>query len=128
MPTFQEEAYILTGIRRGRVWLTRLQRWMEGTPASVETDWRWALEREERYHDVAGFYHTHPPEAGAAPSQRDVRTMRAWCGAFGKPLLCVIVCEGHAQSTRFLDDEDSGLALPVTERFAGGIVVAVEEN
>ena len=128
VPEFLEEAYILTGIRRGRVWLMRLQRQMEGTPASVETDWRWALEREERSHDVAGFYHTHPPAAGASPSQRDVRTMRAWCVAFGKPLLCVIVCAGRAQSTRFLDDEDSGLALPVTEVFAGGIIVAVEEG
>jgi proteasome lid subunit RPN8/RPN11 len=128
LPAFLEEASILTGIRRGRVWLMRLQQRLEGAPASVETDWRWALEREERYHDVAGFYHTHPPAAGAAPSQRDVRTMRAWCGAFGKPLLCVIACDGHTLSTRFLDDEDSGLALPVTERFAGGIIVAVEEE
>lgn len=128
MPDFLEEAHILTGIRRGRVWLMRLQQRIEGAPASVETDWRWALEREERYHDVAGFYHTHPPAAGAAPSQRDVRTMRAWCGAFGKPLLCVIACDGHTLSTRFLDDEDSGLALPITERFGGSIIVAVEEE
>ena len=128
MPNFIEEAHILTGIRRGRVWLMRFQRRMEGTPASVETDWRWATEREERSHDVVGFYHTHPPAAGASPSRRDVRTRRAWCNSLGKPMLCVIVCAGRPQSTLFRDDEDSGLALPVTEIFAGGIIVAVEEE
>ncbi len=127
MSAFVEEAYILTGIRRGRVWLVRCQRRMEGTPASVEADWRWALEREERRHDVVGFYHTHPPAASAAPSARDRRTMRAWCAALGKPLLCVIACNGHIQSTCFHDDEDNGRPLPVTERFAGGILVVVEE-
>jgi proteasome lid subunit RPN8/RPN11 len=128
MPVFLEEAHILTGMRRGRVWLMRCRRRSDGAPASVEADWRWTLEREERFHDVVGFYHTHPPAAGAAPSRRDVRTMQAWCSALGKPLLCVISCDGRALSTRFADDEDGGLALPVTEAFAGGIFVAVEDS
>jgi len=39
--------------------------------------------------DVVGFLHTHP--AGpASPSGPDVRTMRAWRRALGKPLLCLI--------------------------------------
>ncbi len=125
---FYEEACILTGIRRGPVWLMRRQRLAPGTPASVEADWQWALEREERTHDVIGFYHTHPLAAGTAPSARDVRTMRVWCGAFGKPLLCVIGCGGQTQATLFADDEDSGQPLPILEVFAGGILVAVEEQ
>jgi hypothetical protein len=124
---FFEEAYILTGIRRGRIWLMRCQRQVSGTPASVETDWHWALRREERYGDVVGFYHTHPPAAGTMPSERDARTMRAWCGAFGKPMLCVVACGPQAQATLFAHDEDNGHPLPIIEAFAGGILVAVEE-
>ena len=48
-----------------------------------------------------------------APSERDVRTMRGWCAAFGKPLLCVIACGAQAQATLFADDEDAGLMLPI---------------
>jgi len=128
MPKFIEEAAILTGQRRGRVWLLRRHQQSVGAPASVEADWRWTLEREERFHNVAGFYHTHPPAAGCAPSRRDVRTMQAWCSALGKPLLCVIGCAGRMQSTYFADDEDSGRTLSLTEQFAGGILVVVEET
>lgn len=125
---FHEEACILTGVRRGPVWLMRRQRLAPGTPASVEADWQWALEREERTHDVVGFYHTHPLAADTTPSGRDVRTMRVWCGAFGKPLLCVIGCGGQTQATLFANDEENGQRLPILEVFAGGILVAVEEG
>ena len=47
------------------------------------------LAREEAHGDVHGFLHTHPV-GSPAPSQRDLRTMRAWTAAFGKPLLCLI--------------------------------------
>jgi len=128
MAVFREEAYILTGMRRGSVWLmTRRQR-IIGEPGSVEADWNWALEREERYGDVVGFLHTHPPAAGTSPSRRDVRTMQAWCGAFGKPMLCVIACGKRIQSTLFSDDEDIGRPLPVTENFKRGMIVAVEAS
>ena len=126
MTTFREEAHILTGVRRGRIWLVRRRRRMLGAAASVEADWRWALEREERHGDVVGFYHTHPPGAGVVPSERDVRTMRAWCGAFGKPVVCVIACGNRIRSTLFVTDEDAGRRLALTEVFAHGVIVAVE--
>lgn len=125
---FHEEACILTGVRRGPVWLMRRQHPSQGAPASVEADWHWALEREERAHDVVGFYHTHPLAAGTKPSGRDRRTMQGWCGAFGKPLLCVIACGDQVQATLFADNEDTGQPLPILEVFAGGILVAVEER
>jgi hypothetical protein len=121
---FLEEAYILTGTRRGRVWLLRCHRPMLGTPDSVEADWHWALRREERYGDVAGFYHTQPPIAGTRPSRRDVRTMRAWCGSFGKPMLGVIAAGEQIKTVRFT--EEQGFALPITEMFARGYIVVVE--
>jgi proteasome lid subunit RPN8/RPN11 len=105
MAHFYEEAYILTGEQRGGIWLLRCHRHMAGTPASVEADWQWALRREERYQDVVGFYHTHPPSVGSRPSGRDARTMRAWCGAFGKPLLCVIAAGQRIQTTLYADEE-----------------------
>ncbi|MDQ3814081.1 MAG: Mov34/MPN/PAD-1 family protein [Armatimonadota bacterium] len=126
MKPFVEEAHILTGERRGRVWLMRRHHHVAGQPICVEADWRWALERDEQRDDVVGFLHTHPPGAGTAPSPRDVRTMRAWCSALGKPLLCVIQCRNRIESTLFLNDEDDGRPLSITERFARDVLVAVE--
>jgi hypothetical protein len=89
-------------------------------------DWSWALRREETHSDVMGFGHTHPPCAGVIPSRRDVRTMRAWCSAFGKPLLCLIECNGCVQSTLFYDEEDTGHPLPLTQIFPRGVIVVME--
>ncbi len=85
-----EHCWTLLGQRRGRIWYARRSRPRSGARLSVEFDGPWVLEREERRHDVVGFYHTHP-DGPAVPSRRDIRTMRAWCSSFGKPLLCLIV-------------------------------------
>jgi len=91
---FAEESWVLVGEVTGGVWLGRLIGHRTGETASVDVAWRATLRREERYGDVVGFLHTHPPKpvsAGPpAPSARDVRTMAAWCSCFGKPLLCAI--------------------------------------
>jgi proteasome lid subunit RPN8/RPN11 len=119
---FVEESWTLVGERRGPLWYARRVRPTSGDPASVAFDGAWALRREERRGDVVGFLHTHP--AGfPRPSARDLRTMRAWCGAFGKPLLCVIVTAGRAVGYRFDDDESCGLAVERLELFGGGVVV-----
>ncbi len=118
-----EEAMALTGDRRGRIWFGRLQGAWRGGPASVEFDWSWALRREELRGDVLGFLHTHPPGL-ARPSARDVRTMRAWSGSFGKPLLCLIECEGALRGFRF-DDDDARPEPVEAERFPRNVVIAV---
>jgi proteasome lid subunit RPN8/RPN11 len=82
-----------------------------GRPAEVEADWAWILDRDEAHSDVMGFYHTHPDGCGLAPSQRDIRTMRAWCSALGKPLLCLIAENrkpGVPAGYVFLNDEHGG--------------------
>ena len=96
-------------------WQLRAHRQVTGQPASVEADWRWALAREEERGDVAGFAHTHPVGAGTAPSDRDVRTMAAWCSAFGKPLLCLIA-EGETlhDPAAYLFFDDDRPPQPVT--------------
>ena len=122
-----EECWTLLGRRRGRVWYARSVGKSTGRPASVQFDGPWVLEREERKRDVIGFLHTHP--AGPPlPSERDVRTMRAWAGAFGKPLLCVISTPDAVAGFRFDDDESDGLALAEIQRFPRGVIIGVDDD
>ncbi len=97
---FVEQCWVLIGMPDGKTgWRFRRRCKSSGGAASVEAAWNWALKREEQYGDVVGFYHTHPDGAGTQPSSRDIRTMQAWCSAFGKPLLCLVAAgkrlEGH---------------------------------
>jgi proteasome lid subunit RPN8/RPN11 len=87
-----EQSWTLTGDfnEDQEIWHVRLRQQVIGQPASVEADWKWALDQEEESANVAGFAHTHPSGAGTIPSERDMRTMQAWCTALGKPLLCII--------------------------------------
>jgi len=119
-----EICYVLVGQRRGSTWEGRLYRLQVGDATSVEFDWAWVLAREEQHGDVIGFYHTHPSGA-TAPSQRDVRTMRAWVGCFGKPLLCVIESGAALTAYVFETDEDEGRPLAEVQRQAQA-VVAIE--
>jgi hypothetical protein len=119
-----EEAAVLVGYRRGDIWYGRLRRHWAGGTASVAFDWSWVLGREERYGDVIGFFHTHP--AGLAdPSERDVRTMRAWVSCLGKPLLCLVENGQHLSATLFETDADRGRALSAIERFPRRVIVAI---
>jgi hypothetical protein len=120
-----EICYVLVGQRRGRIWYGRLRQRQTGQPASVEFDWDWVLAREERHGDILGFHHTHP--AGlAAPSDRDLRTMRAWVSCLGKPLLCLIQAGDRLAAYSFATDEDDGQLLAEVERFPRNAIVAVE--
>ncbi len=86
-----ERCWVLTGAQDGPAgWRFRRRKQSAGEAASVEAAWDWALDREERFGDVVGFFHTHPRGTDAQPSSRDMRTMNAWCRALGKPLLCII--------------------------------------
>jgi hypothetical protein len=116
---------VLVGQRRGRIWYGRLRQRQIGQPASVEFDWDWVLDREERFGDVLGFYHTHLVGLDA-PSDRDLRTMRAWVSCLGKPLLCLIEAGDRLAGYAFATDEDSGQPLVEVERFPRNAIVAVE--
>lgn len=120
-----EISYVLTGQRREEIWLGRCRRRRVGGSASVEFDWAWVLEREERRGDVIGFYHTHPPGL-TAPSERDVRTMRAWASCLGKPLLCVIESKPALAAFLFETDESEGSPLTRVHRFPQSMIVVVE--
>src|SRR5580700_9841392 len=105
-----EQCWTLLGQHRGRIWHCRRVRQSCGERTSVHFDGNWVLDREERHGDVVGFLHTHP-DGPATPSQRDVRTIRAWCCAFGKPLLCLIASPEELRGYCFEDDESTGKAL-----------------
>jgi proteasome lid subunit RPN8/RPN11 len=122
-----EQCWVLLGERRGRIWLCRRERREEGARVSVRFDGLWVLEREETHGDVVGFLHTHP-DGPAAPSDRDVRTMRAWCLAFGKPLLCLIDSPTGIRGYRFDNDESNGEPLAVVEAFTRGDVIGVDAD
>lgn len=122
-----EQCWILVGQRRGRIWLGRKVRRVTGERACVTFNATWVLEQEEKRHDVIGFWHTHP-DGPDGPSQRDVRTMRAWCSAFGKPLLCVIQSPTVIAGFCFHDDESDCVPLPLLEAFPRGVVIGVEAD
>ncbi|MGD2078154.1 MAG: Mov34/MPN/PAD-1 family protein [Chloroflexota bacterium] len=115
-----EQSWVLLGAYHEQegIWRLRACRHVPGQPASVEADWQWALAREEVHGDVVGFAHTHPAGSGTEPSNRDLRTMEAWCSAFGKPLVCLIA-EGHSlhdpAGYLFHHDGDDPLSLAAFE-------------
>jgi proteasome lid subunit RPN8/RPN11 len=127
MKTVAEQCWTLLGQHRGRIWYCRRVRHTSGERASVRFDGAWVLGREEAHGDVVGFLHTHP-DGPAAPSQRDVRTMRAWCSAFGKPLLCVIAAPEGVRGYRFDDDKSDGKELGIVEMFPRGAVIGVDAD
>ena len=122
-----EQCWTLVGQRRGRIWFCRRMRRSAGERTSVRFDGAWVLKREEKHGDVVGFIHTHP-DGPASPSGRDLRTMRAWCGAFGKPLLCLIASPQQLLGYRFDDDESTGDELELVETFPRGVVIGVDAD
>ncbi|MEM7624015.1 MAG: Mov34/MPN/PAD-1 family protein [Planctomycetota bacterium] len=122
-----EECWVLLGQRRDRVWAARRTSYTVGEPHAVAFDHAAVLEREERRGDIVGFYHTHPV-GHARPSRRDLITMRAWVGSFGKPLLCVIEGIDGLVGYRFDDDEAEAEPLLVTERFPRNLVIGVDHG
>jgi proteasome lid subunit RPN8/RPN11 len=122
-----EHCWTLLGRRRGRIWFGRQVRRVSGERISVHFDGAWVLQREERRRDVLGFLHTHP-DGPARPSPRDRRTMRAWCSAFGKPLLCLIASPDGLRGYRFDNDESDGVALAAVELFPRGVIIGVETD
>lgn len=119
-----ERCWTLVGCLRFGIWLVGRVRCEIGEEASVDFDGAWVLAREERRRDVQGFYHTHP-SGPPRPSQRDIRTMRAWCSAFGKPLLCVIESPLAVAAYRF-ERNQAVMTQLWLQAFPRGKIVVVE--
>ena len=122
-----EQCWTLVGRRRGRVWHGRRVRHSTGETASVRFDGLWVLRREEKRRDVLGFFHTHP-HGPPTPSARDIRTMRAGCSAFGKPLLCLIASPEGLKGYRFDNDQSKGKELERLQVLPRGVVRGFEAH
>ena len=120
-----EQYWFLTGLRRGRIWYARKNSHQTGEAQRVQFDPHEVLQREEHKGDVIGFLHTHP-NMKAIPSQRDIKTMRAWASCFGKPLLCLIEGDDGLRGYVFADDKSAGVELDCLELFPRGILIGVE--
>jgi len=95
----------LVGQIFGRYWWARsLNDDAEGTPGSVNFNWKVIDDRETSHGDVIGFYHTHPHFPGM-PSSIDYSTMKTWLISFGRPLLCLIEGTNGLNANWFRDDE-----------------------
>jgi hypothetical protein len=121
-----EHSWLLVGVHRGRLWLGQRRNESTGSPCEVTFDEDAALAREEERNDLIGWFHTHPGMP-ATPSDRDVRTMRAWVGSLGKPLLCLIHGIDGLKGFVFADDECKGIPLGFTQRI-GNLIVGVEST
>ena len=123
-----ERCWMLVGQQQGPFWYARRTRPTRGQPTSVEFDAPWVLGREESSGDVQGFYHTHPG-GSPDPSSRDLKTIRAWVGSFGKPLLCLIESDGDVAAFLFEDDDSQGRRITACQLFRRrGVVVAFDAD
>jgi len=118
-----EVCFVLLGQFNNGICHAKLSWRRSGSHASVQFDGNRVLEREERYGDVVGFYHTHP-DGFVQPSDRDVRTMGAWSFSFGKPLICAIGTSAGVQAWLFEPGADSEEQCARAAKFSGNWFVA----
>jgi len=100
-----ENCWILLGGWREDLWWGKRTKPTEGQPCSVRFNPKYVMEREEKYHDIVGFIHTHPGMT-AHYSSIDDATMKAWVFSFGKPLVCCIIGTDGLRAWWYLNDED----------------------
>lgn len=105
-----EQCWVLLGRMKDDLWWGEKVQPFEGSPASVAFDPDFVTKRDDQYHDVVGFIHTHPTFT-AHYSMRDDRTMRAWVLSLGKPLVCCIIGTDGLRAWWYLNDEDEPFEL-----------------
>lgn len=86
------------------IMLTAINFYTQENPVSVEFDYKAAFDREDKYNDIVGFYHTHPSGMNRM-SQIDIDTMTQWVKCLGKSLICVIETEEKKNGWLFSKDE-----------------------
>ncbi len=121
-----ERCWTLIGEYRDGVWRAAKRHRISGRPNSVEADWEWTLKREEKRGDVIGFVHTHPMGSGTTPSERDIRTMRAWRTALGKPLVSVIDDGESPGGYVFASDDSHGQPVASIAMTEDGVILIYE--
>ncbi len=100
-----ENCWILVGENKKDLWWGKRMKRTEGEPCVVRFNPYWVIERDEKYHDIVGFIHTHP-NFSAHYSGRDDLTMKAWVTCLGKPLVCCIQGVDGLKAWWYMDDEN----------------------
>lgn len=85
--------------------LTAIDFYTQENPTSVEFDYEAVYQREDKYQDIVGFYHTHPSGMNKM-SQIDIDTMTQWVRCLGKSLVCVIETEEQKNAWLFVKEEN----------------------
>lgn len=88
--------------------VTAIDFYTQGQVASVEFDYKKVFDREDKYNDIVGFYHTHPSGC-TSMSGTDVETMKQWVRCLGKALICLIECDKKLYSWIFFKDETNDI-------------------
>lgn len=88
---------------------TAINFYTQENPVSVEFDYKAAFDREDRYNDIVGFYHTHPSGINRM-SQIDIDTMIQWVSCLGKSLICIIETEEKKNGWLFSKDESGKIS------------------
>jgi len=73
-------------------------------------DYQKVYDREDTYHDVVGFYHTHP-SGMSDMSGIDIETMRQWVLCLGKNLICIIETDDTLKGWMCIKSEDGQVAM-----------------
>lgn len=108
---FRETASVLLETwRKGYFSLVKksslLQDMGEESNVSLEERWGHAIEeREEKFGDVAGFWHTHPIDAEFISSV-DTATARAFSYSYGKKMLMIIETDSGWRRSWFVSEND----------------------
>jgi hypothetical protein len=77
-------------------------------PALVEFNYQSVYNREDRYKDVVGFYHTHPSGMNYM-SKTDIETMIQWVKCLGKTLVCLIQTDTKLSGWLFHKAKDGNI-------------------
>ena len=89
--------------------VTGIGSYTQGLAGSVEFKYDDVYDREDRYHDIVGFYHTHPSGLNVM-SPTDVETMTQWVKCLGKSLICVIETKEQLNAWLFIKGENGDVS------------------
>lgn len=92
--------------------VTSIDHYTQVNPSSVQFDYASIYKREDKYHDIVGFYHTHPSGMNCM-SSIDIETMKQWVGCLGKSLVCLIETEEQINGWAFVKDGDEITHRPI---------------
>lgn len=120
---FVEECWFVYGLKIFDKFIGFKVYHSSGTPGAVEFNWEKAITKF-----LVGWVHTHP-SGSTHVSYTDDKTMNGWAIGLGKPLLCVVVCDGQARAWQYWKKRKSHKSAAVCRKeidikFKGPFLIA----